>query len=97
MDDLFIEETEFTPLIEFNAQKRSFRISGISRPEDIKDFYSSALEWLENFENQILNHSGARYDTRAIYLEFNMVYFNSASSKALLQILTFFKRFRDKG
>lgn len=97
MKNLNLHGTEFTPEISFDAQSRIFSITGISRPEDVKECYSPALDWLRDFENEVLNRSSSKYDQRTLRLKFNMIYFNSASSKALLQILECFRKFLDDG
>jgi hypothetical protein len=93
METLIIHETEFTPYISLDPEKCEFKISGVSRPEDVGDFYSTALQWLHQFEG-INSHSTFN---KPIHVEFFMSYFNSSSAKMLLQMLEILKKMMDNG
>ena len=77
MENLFIEETIKTPQIEFDAEKGTLRISGKSIPENTAEFYKPVYDWL----NEYSAHPAAKTELR-IELE----YFNTSSSKCLLDI-----------
>jgi hypothetical protein len=76
--ELKIGGTEDTPEINFNSQANEFLISGRSLPEDVTTFYKPVFEWLEVFL--------AKKDLKAIF-KFKLEYFNTASSKIILDIL----------
>jgi hypothetical protein len=97
MNKFYLEETEFTPEISFDIDARKFNFKGVSRPEDVFKFYHPAIDWLKELEQNIYSHSDAKYNIPTINIEFHLTYFNSASSKMLLQILESFKRIQDEG
>jgi hypothetical protein len=74
---LKIAGTEDTPEICFN-ENNEFIISGRSLPEDVTTFYAPVFEWLEGFAE---SHQG-----KAVF-KFRLEYFNTASSKIILDIL----------
>lgn len=76
--ELNISGTEDTPEINFNGVANEFMISGRSLPEDVTTFYKPVFEWLEGF----LGGEKAK----AVF-KFKLEYFNTASSKIILDIL----------
>jgi len=78
MQTLNIAGTEDTPEILFNETNGEFVLSGRSLPEDVTTFYKPVFEWLEAFENN---------PSSKITFKFKLEYFNTASSKIILDIL----------
>lgn len=78
MEELIIQGTEDTPEINFNPETKDLRISGRSLPEDVTTFYQPVLDWLDELEASSGNDCT---------LHVNMEYFNTASSKLILDIL----------
>lgn len=76
MENLVIEPTESTPKILFDYGNSTLEISGYSYPENTSAFYQPVFTWLENYLAQL--------DTKEIAVNIDIVYFNSASSKVLL-------------
>ena len=97
MEPLIIEETEFTPRVSLDPEKHIFEFEGISRPEDVMDFYNPILKWLIKYDDDVLSHSDAKYNINEIRIIVKLSYFNSASSKSLLQILEVFQKIYVKG
>ncbi len=79
MKALNLESTEDTPKIIFDQENNIFDISGRSLPEDSAEFYQPVLSWLEEYSNT---------PSPKINLEFKLEYFNTASSKLILDILS---------
>jgi len=79
--DMQIKATSYTPSVIFNEETRLFAIEGRSFPENAKDFYIPILEWLKNYS-----------DTNKDEITFRVCleYFNTASSKFLLEMLNEF-------
>ncbi|MES2678696.1 MAG: DUF1987 domain-containing protein [Bacteroidota bacterium] len=75
---LKISGTEDTPEITFNPENNEFVISGRSLPEDVTSFYAPVFDWLNEFAENPANE--------AIF-KFKLEYFNTASSKIILDIL----------
>ena len=86
MNSLIIPATDFTPAINFMIETGQLEISGVSRPEDVAGFYEEPLSWLERFEESILK-SGHGHEFQELHLVFRLAYFNSASSKYMIQML----------
>lgn len=76
MENLLIQKSEKTPQIEFNSSGE-LRISGRSIPENPTAFFSPALTWLNNFE---------RTHPKELIMHVNLEYFNTSSSKVMLNM-----------
>jgi hypothetical protein len=79
MQILNLEGTEDTPKIILDKTNGIFEISGRSLPEDTAEFYKPVLEWLDTY-------AGAPKPTTNF--TFKLEYFNTASSKLILDILS---------
>ena len=73
-----IEGQEDTPKIIFDPENEIFEISGRSLPEDAALFYEPILEWLKNYAKSPIANT-------EMHVKLN--YFNTASSKLLLDLL----------
>lgn len=96
MEPLYIEPTEFTPKVFFDPENSVFEISGFSRPENVIGFYRPILKWLEEYNERVLSLN-INFDKSILTINMKMTYFNSASSKFLLDILLEFMKFHSKG
>jgi hypothetical protein len=79
MQAINIESTEDTPKVILDASAGKFEMSGRSLPEDAAEFYQPILDWLDAY-----NSSPNPETTFEVKLE----YFNTASSKLILDVLT---------
>lgn len=79
MNILSLENTEDTPKVLLDKGNEVFEISGRSLPEDSAEFYQPILDWLENYKDE------ANESTEFL---FKLEYFNTASSKLILDVLT---------
>jgi hypothetical protein len=96
MEPLNIEPTEFTPKINFDPENNVFDISGFSRPENVIGFYRPILKWLDEFSDAILSKN-IDFNKNQLTVNLKMTYFNSASSKFLLDILLEFMKYHSRG
>ena len=78
METIKIQGTDDTPGIIFDVENNVFQISGRSMPEDVTAFYEPLLDWLDDF---------SEIAKGKIVFEFKLEYFNTASSKLLLDVL----------
>jgi hypothetical protein len=78
MNIIKIAGSEDTPTVILDAENDIFEISGRSLPEDVAAFYEPVLNWLEEY---------AKSPNQKTIFNFKLVYFNTASSKLLLDIL----------
>lgn len=74
MESLVIEETNHTPLVEFNPDGK-LKMKGRSLPEDVNKLFNPLIDYVVN-----LNIENAIFDI-------NLEYFNTASSKKLLELI----------
>ena len=77
MEALNIEATEDTPKIVLDAGSGNFEFSGTSIPEDAVSFYKPVFDWLTAY---------AEAPKKGSNFNFNLEYFNTASSKVILDI-----------
>lgn len=72
------DATDETPKVELNPTTGVFEFAGHSLPEDVTIFYNPILDWIDQYAESPKN------PTKVI---FKMDYFNTASSKLILDIL----------
>jgi hypothetical protein len=96
METLHIEPTDFTPKVLFDPENSTFEISGFSRPENVIGFYKPILKWMEDYNEKVLS-TNTKFEKSLLTINVKMTYFNSASSKFLLDILLEFMKFMSKG
>ena len=78
MSVIKIQGTDDTPTVTLDKENNIFEISGRSLPEDVVVFYKPILEWLDDYKNDPLDKT---------VFNFKLEYFNTASSKLLLDVL----------
>ena len=79
MDNLFIKVTKSSPEIHFDNTKNFLSIRGESYPENTARFYVPVLSWVEEYLQ--------RLEDQEVTVEMDIPYFNSSSSKILLDLL----------
>ncbi|OFY63169.1 MAG: nuclear pore complex subunit [Bacteroidetes bacterium RBG_13_42_15] len=88
METIKIQGTEDTPKIILDAENEVLEISGRSLPEDVSSFYEPVINWLNEY---------AEKPNKKTVLNFKLTYFNTASSKLLLDILMKLEELHEKG
>ena len=88
MERFFLKPTNETPRIELDKVKNIFEISGTSLPEDVVQFYTPVLTWLNQYSSN---------PNEKTVVKFSMDYYNTSSSKMILNILELFKDIYRKG
>lgn len=88
METIKIMGTDDTPTVILDAENEIFEISGRSLPEDVTAFYDPILNWLDDYS--------ASPHEKTIFT-FKLVYFNTASSKLLLDILMKLEQMNEDG
>lgn len=76
MKNLIIEPTIGTPKVEFDVKTGFLKIAGICTPENPKQFFEPVMDKLNDFQAT----------GKALTIEIFLEYFNSGSSKALLNL-----------
>jgi hypothetical protein len=88
METIKIQGSEDTPKIILDAGNEILEISGRSLPEDVSSFYEPVLNWLNEY---------AENPNKKTVFNFKLTYFNTASSKLLLDILMKREEMHEKG
>ncbi|MFH1033460.1 MAG: DUF1987 domain-containing protein [Pseudomonadota bacterium] len=79
MDNLLIAASKSTPQVHFDAQANRLEIKGESYPENASKFYAPLFDWLGAYLGQVAPEV-------LVVVEMEIIYFNSSSSKALMNI-----------
>jgi len=77
MENLIIKGEAKTPTIDFNYSNGELVISGRSIPENSIEFYKPIIEWLVSLKVS---------DKDKIVLDIKLEYFNTSSSKCILDV-----------
>jgi hypothetical protein len=88
METLRIEQTDDSPLVILDHEDNHFELSGKSLPEDVVDFYQPVLDWLNTYSEAPLSNT---------IFNIKLTYFNTASSKLILDILLIFEEMVAEG
>lgn len=83
-----LEGSSNSPKIELNPVAGTLKIEGISKPENVLEFYAPVTEWVDIYlENP-------KDDTE---LHFSFIYFNTSSMKFFLNFLNRFRKLKKTG
>lgn len=77
----------FIPAVEFNAETGVCEIEGESLLEDTIGFYKPLIEWLDEYTTT----------NKPLTFNFKLTYFNTSSSKRILDILQVLKKYDESG
>lgn len=88
MKSLLIEESGSSPRIELDRERNIFQITGKSFPEDVKTFYIPVIDWIQEY---------VKSPNPETIFEVSLEYFNTASSKMLLVVLSQLKEIQKQG
>jgi SiaC family regulatory phosphoprotein len=89
MENLNISKTESTPEIRLDYANGLIELKGESYPENTAEFYAPIFEWLRNY----FDGSNARLTT----VNMEIIYFNSSSSKALMNFFDLLENASEAG
>jgi len=78
MEKFYSAPTDDCPEIILDKESNNFMLSGKSLPEDVTTFYNPVLEWLNEY---------SKSPNEETVMNVRLTYFNTASSKLLLDIL----------
>lgn len=88
MEAIKLQGTDDTPSVILDKANGIFEFSGRSLPEDVNSFYEPILDWLSDY---------AEAPNSETSVTFKLVYFNTASSKLILDILLKFEEIGEAG
>jgi hypothetical protein len=90
MESLVINEVKgspYFPYVNFNAETGICEIMGESYMEETYKFYEPLIKWINDFIRQ----------NKPLVMHFKLTYFNTNSSRLILDILDIFKKYRASG
>ncbi len=87
MEKYYLEATKMTPEVVLDPQNKVFSISGSSRPENPMQFYKPIFDWITEY----IENSNDRFT-----FEVKMSYFNTSTSKVLLDLFELFERLAEE-
>ena len=88
MESLIIEPKDTSPKVKFTDADGKMEISGKSFPNDVFSFYKPILEWLNHY---------SKHPKPITEFSFKLSYFNTATSKIFLDILTILEGIHTEG
>jgi hypothetical protein len=88
MEVINIKGTEDTPNVILDKENGKFEISGRSLPEDVNMFFEPIMDWIDEYAEDPLDKT---------VFDFKLEYFNTASSKVILDILLKFEEIVESG
>ncbi len=88
MNTLRIESTDDSPQVILDKENSVFEISGKSLPENVVEFYRPVMDWLQEYRKDPGPKTG---------LTLKLIYFNTASSKMILDILMVLEEMAEAG
>jgi hypothetical protein len=88
IEALKIEPTHKTPKIYFDPANNIFEVSGRSIPEDSVGFYKRVLDWIDEY---------AKGPNPKTEFKFELEYFNTSSSKNILELLKKLEKLHQDG
>ena len=88
MEALKITGTEDSPQITLDLNANILELEGRSLPEDVNTFYEPLLSWIEEYSKDPMPNT---------VFDFKLTYFNTASSKIILDILVQFEDMIEDG
>jgi hypothetical protein len=87
MNKIFLEKTEYTPLVKFDHIDFSFEIKGESSPEDARQFYAPLIKWVDDFRNYLYFLNDKVPTKKSLEFIFHMDYVTSSSLKNIYDLL----------
>ncbi len=91
MENLIIEGSHtnfFIPSVDFNAKTGLCQLSGESFLEDTINFYNPILDWIDEYIETVQG---------PIAFIIKLTYFNTSTSRSILDILNILKDYQDEG
>ncbi|KOR32090.1 hypothetical protein TI05_09485 [Achromatium sp. WMS3] len=89
MENLYVAATKSSPEINFDCKNNILEIKGESYPENTAKFYTPVISWLNEYVDAL--------DAEQVTVNIELIYFNSSSSKVLLDIFDIFDELAGQG
>ncbi|MCB1192984.1 MAG: DUF1987 domain-containing protein [Leptospiraceae bacterium] len=87
MDKIHIEKTKVSPEVLLDFEGGRAEISGESYPENAMNFYKPVFEWIDSIMQA----------KKSIHFDFQLEYYNTSSSKCIIDILELLEKYHSEG
>lgn len=88
LDVIVVDSGDKTPYVELNKAEGLLKFEGRSIPENAQQFYKGILGWVEKY---------MRKPAKLTTLHLNLEYFNTSSSKIILDVMMRLEKLKEKG
>jgi hypothetical protein len=88
MENIVIEGTSKTPQVEFSSENGKLLIKGRSIPENSIEFYKPLIDWIGEYAENAQD---------ATVVNIQLEYFNTSSSKCILDVFKRLEQVRNSG
>lgn len=88
MKPLILESTQDTPGVILDPKSKQFLFEGTSIPENSKKFFEPIFNWIADYTQDPNDET---------IVDFKMKYFNTSSTKSILDIMILFKELPKQG
>ncbi len=88
MKDLTISATQSTPGVQADFERGLLQMQGDSYPENSFELFGPVIQWVEEF---------LRTQQRPLHMELELLYLNTSSVKAMMDILDLFEEAHGEG
>jgi hypothetical protein len=87
MKIIVIPESDKTPEISFDEEKKIFEIKGMCLPENILEFNQHVIKILENYLHDFVFITSSESGKEPFTINFKLGYFNSSATKFIANVL----------
>ncbi|MDT8401457.1 MAG: DUF1987 domain-containing protein [Bacteroidales bacterium] len=96
MQKLYLPPSDLDPEIDFSHDENKFRISGVSRPENVRATYEAAISWLSDYKAELAAGNSPYSKENPLTLQLDLEYFNSSSAIFLYDLVMIIKAIREE-
>lgn len=83
-----VPDSPYYPAVDFNVETGVCQISGESYMEEAYKFYLPLIDWIRSYTTD---------ERRPIIMNFKLSYFNTSSSRLILDIMDMLKKYQESG
>ena len=88
MQAYIVPATDETPAINLDSDSHLLQIIGVSLPENVQAFFKPIIKWIRTF---------LKSATQPVVVKIHLDYFNTATSKSLMEFFFLLHDFKVKG
>jgi len=97
MQKYYSAPSDLDPEINFSHDDNIFRITGVSRPENVRATYEPAIKWLSDYKTELATGYSSINKDNHLTLQLDLEYFNSSSAIFLYDIVMIIRSMKEEG